>query len=441
MSLQQKKKSSFSKAPGLDGIKSIMLKKMSDTFFNIIAKTFNWCLKNGYFPKIFKTAKVLPILKPGKDAKSPKSYRPISMLNALDKVFEKIILKRLNEFTENNGILLNEQFGFRKDHSTVHQVKRIVNFITKNKSNRQSTGVVFLDIEKAFDSIWHNGLIYKLKMFGYPIYLQKIINSFLKDRLFIVNIDSEASTERKILAGVPQGSVLSPTLYSIYTSDFKILKDHSAALYADDTAIITKGKVSNAIIKKMKRALIHAQKFFVKWKIKINEAKTQAIIFPYNKSPKRAPNNAISLHGSEIPLLDSVKYLGIVLDKKLTFKHHVLEARNKAIRCGRALFPLLNHKSTLNCKNKILLYKMCIRPIMTYGCQVWNTRCAKTYFKSLQIIQNKNLKIIYNLPRRYSTVCLHRNYKEDMFEAVTRKLTQRFEDRNRSSNFDLIRNL
>ena len=123
---------------------------MSNLFVSTLTTIFNWCLRNGYFPKQFKTAKVIPILKKGKDKKSAKNYRPISMLNGLDKIFEKIILNGLNEYTEENNILSKEQFGFRKDHSTIHQVKRIVNMITMNKNQRRSTGVVFLDIEKAF---------------------------------------------------------------------------------------------------------------------------------------------------------------------------------------------------------------------------------------------------------------------------------------------------
>ena len=106
------------------------------------------------------------------------------MLNCLDKVFEKIVLQRINEYTETNNIIQNERFGFRKEHSTVHQVKRIVNFISNNKS----TGIVLLDVEKGFDSIWHNGLIFKLNKFGYPIYLQKMVQSFLSERSFVVNI-------------------------------------------------------------------------------------------------------------------------------------------------------------------------------------------------------------------------------------------------------------
>ena len=100
------------------------------------------------------------------------------MLNLLDKVFEIIILKTLNQYTEENGILQREKLGFRKYHSTLLQLKRIVNLIQDNKSKKWGTGVVFLDIEKVFDSIRHYGLIYKLEKFVYPVYLQKLIKSF-----------------------------------------------------------------------------------------------------------------------------------------------------------------------------------------------------------------------------------------------------------------------
>ena len=125
------------------------------------------------------------------------------------------MLQSRNEYTETNNIIKNEQFGFRKEHSTVHQVKRIVNFISNNKSTRKRTGLVLLDVEKAFDSIWHNGLIFKLNKFGYPIYLQKMVQSFLSERSFVVNIGTEYSSPHNIPAGVPQGSVLSQ-IFNLY---------------------------------------------------------------------------------------------------------------------------------------------------------------------------------------------------------------------------------
>lgn len=183
------------------------------------------------------------------------------------------------------------------------------------------------------------------------------------------------------------------------------------------------------------------RKYFDTWKIKINESKTQAIIFPYNKSPKRTPTINLCANGTIIPFKHEIKYLGLILDKKLTFRQHVQYACEKAIKCGRALYPLLNRRSALNLKNKILLYKMCIRPIMSYSCQVWFHKTARSHTKKMQIIQNKNLKIIHKLPPRFSTKMLHRNFGHKMFSSFVKELTLTFNNKCRMSNYETIRNL
>lgn len=429
------------KAPGFDNIHNTILKNMSPLFFNALADIFNSFMSKGIFPDIFKKAKVIPIQKNGKDPKLPNSYRPISLLSALAKLFEKIIYNRLITHTENNNIIHCKQFGFRREHSTVHQIKRVINIVEHNKAARKSTGVVLLDIEKAFDSIWHNGVVFKLNKLAYPIYLQKLIQNFLRNRTFFVSIENSTSSLRNIPAGLPQGSILSPILYSIYTSDIKIKRNHDAAFYADDSAILCSGKLSNAIIKQLAASLEHINKYFNKWKIKINRGKTQAILFPFNKSPKRIPNIPLQIQGNSIEIKKSIKYLGVILDSKLTFKEHVLNACEKATRCGRALFPLLNRKSKLNLKNKLMLYRMCIRPIMTYACQAWYRKTAACHIKKLQIIQNKNLKIIHNLGWRHSTHHLHSHYGHNTINMVMRLLTLSFDERCRRSNYDIIRNL
>lgn len=258
---------------------------------------------------------------------------------------------------------------------------------------------------------------------------------------FVVSIDNMLSNDRQIPAGLPQVSVLSPTLYSIYISDITIPRNHEMAFYADDSAFICSGKVSNAIVKRMEDSLELALKYFDKWKIKVNNSKTQAIIFPYNRSLKRIPTRHVYSGGVLIPLGDSVKYLGVILDKKLSFKQHLEYICEKAVRCGKALYSLLNRRSKLNFKNKILLYKMCIRPIMTYACQVWFFKASRTYRKKLQVIQNKNLKIIHGLNPRYSTNLLHSNFGHVMIESFARELTLSFNEKCRTSTYGIIRNL
>lgn len=428
------------KAPGIDGIQNILLKKLPFRALILITKIFNGCIKIGYFPSTFKLAKVVPIPKPGKDQKLTTSYRPISLLSCLGKVFEKILYVRLNTFATANNIIAKEQFGFRPQHSTTHQVKRVVNHVKLNKRNRKSTGLILLDIEKAFDSVWHNGLVYKLNAFGTPVYLLKLIKSFVSDRSFLVAINGSHSSARKIPAGVPQGSVLSPILYSLYISDFKTPRNCNVSFYADDTGLMAVAKHTKTIIKRLHDGLKSCDKYMQKWKIQLNTSKTQAILFPFNKSPKRKQTTPLIFKGEEIKFTSTVTYLGLDLDDKQTHKAHINKTSDKATKVFRSLYPLLAKKSKLSQVNKNILFKCMIRPILTYGCPVWHS-AAQTHIKKLQIIQNKCLKLINKLPWRYSTRQLHQDTKYDTIKNHMQKLNQRFDDSCTNSDFELIRAL
>lgn len=428
------------KAPGLDGILNLFMKKLPEIGYIFLKNIFNACLKLSYFPSSFKCAKVVAIHKRGKDPRLTSSYRPISLLSCIDKIFEKLILSRINVYVAENNLINKEQFGFRHQHSTVHQIKRITNMIKRNKQQRLSTGIILMDIEKAFDSIWHDGLIYKLKNYGFPLYIVKIIKSFLAERSFKVFINNTMSSVRNIPAGVPQGAVLSPTLYSLYVADFSPRRGTDIALYADDLALLAKGKVSNAIVGKLKKSLDSCIKYYNKWKIKINTDKTQAILFPFNRSPKRVPSIPLRDGNNIIKFDDTVKYLGVYLDKKLTYKKHIDHAVDKAMKCFRALYPILNKKSKLNANNKIIIYKTVIRPILLYGSFVWG-KAAKTHIKKMQVVQNKALKIIFKLPRLYRTRDLHLNYSQQTIKDVIDTQNLLFSDRCRNSEYDLINHL
>ena len=225
---------------------------------------------------------------------------------------------------DNNNIINNIQFGLREVHSTTHQVKRVVNLIQSNKNRRFSTGILLLCVEKAFDSNWHNELLFKLCKMKCPMYIVKLIQSFLAERFFVVVVDGQKSSPNPVPAGVPQGFVLSPLWYSLYTHDFKPSIHSDVAFYADDSAFLCSGKVSNTIIMRLQESLKQTAKYFTKWKIKINDSKIQGIIFPFNKSPKRIPTRRLLMQNNEVVILDKIKYLGITLDKYLTYKAHMV---------------------------------------------------------------------------------------------------------------------
>ena len=161
----------------------------------------------GNFPSSWKIAKVIPIAKKGKDNMQLNSYRPISLLPHISKIAEIIIKNRILSFVNANKLLVDGQFGFRCGHSTVDQLARLVNALTSNFNDKLHTGALLLDIEKAFDTVWQYGLIYKLIMYNFPRYLILLLNSYLQNRNIFVELNNVASKLYSLHAGVPQGSV------------------------------------------------------------------------------------------------------------------------------------------------------------------------------------------------------------------------------------------
>ncbi|KAG4068987.1 hypothetical protein HA402_005648 [Bradysia odoriphaga] len=393
------------KAPGIDGIPNVLLKKLPIDAKKFITKMINSCIDECYFPEHFKKAKVTSILKPQKDPKSAVSYRPISLLSSIGKIFERIIYAKLSGFLTEDSVIQAKQFGFRPGHSTVHQIKRIINIINANKTSRKSTGMVLIDMEKAFDSVWHDGLLFKLEKVGTPSYLIKIISSFLKDRSFTVCVNGAESSPKSVPAGLAQGSVISPLLYAVYTSDLRVPLSCESGYYADDTAILSSAKQSNTIIKNLSDTLSKIHKYFVKWKIKINCDKTQAILFKFNQSSRRTPSRDLYFNGSLISFKTEVTYLGMVIDHKLNFTRQIESCRTKALNSFKALYPLLCRNSLLSTESKLTLYKCIIRPKMTYASPVW-IGTSRTNHNKLKVTQNKILKCIHNVPRMFPTVAL-----------------------------------
>ncbi|CAD6232842.1 GSCOCG00007009001-RA-CDS, partial [Cotesia congregata] len=220
-------------------------------------------------------AAVLAFQKPGKDKLFPQNYRPISLLPTLSKIYEVVILNRIKTFENDNQILIGEQFGFRERRSTVHQLARITDYISTNFNINKSTAMTLLDMEKAFDTVWHKGLIYKLITLKFPTYLIKLINCYLTNRHFRVNFNNTLSNLQPSVAGVPQGSILGPTLFLYYINDLPKNEKTNTALFADDTAIYVASWNKKQAIKHLQERLDNIANFFDKWKLKLNNTKTE----------------------------------------------------------------------------------------------------------------------------------------------------------------------
>lgn len=300
--------------------------------------------------------------------------------------------------------------------------------------------MILIDMEKAFDTVWHDGLIHKLSKFGTPIYLIKLIASFLRGRSFVVDVNGKKSSPKTMPAGLAQGSVLSPLLWTVYTSDLKIPPNCAAGYYADDTALTSSAKSSNKIIRSLSIGLERLHNYFTKWRIKINCDKTQAILFKYNRSKKRKPTVSIMFNGLVVPLLKEVNYLGVTFDEAINFSANTESLTTKAMNCFKALYPLIHSRSKLSTTNKMILYKTVIRPKITYASSVW-FGMSQSNMSKLQVTQNKILKSIHGLPRRFPTRILHEISRIDMVKDYVNRQSENFFSKCSSSNYRLIRRL
>lgn len=424
------------KAPGEDGIQNITLKMLPRKAVVYITYIYNACIKNRYYPDSWKTATVLAFPKSGKDVSKPENYRPISLLCTLSKIFERIIHKKLKtEMLED--LSQKEQFGFKSQHSTTQQLTRITEKITKAFNTKKSVGMILLDIQKAFDTVWHNGLVYKLITMGVPDYLVALIKSYLTNRKFKVKINEDYSDEKKCSAGVPQGSIIGPTLFNAYIKDLPLTENTEIALYADDTAICATSTLPSAIVRKLQTAINKMFKYYSKWKIKININKCEAIYFTQRK---RRPITNIQYENQQIAWKRNVKYLGLTLDEKLTWKEHI-DNNIKTAKIGMIkLLPLINPESTLKQELKLLLYNQVIRPALTYGATVWGT-AAKSHMNKLQIAQNKFLRLIC-LRRRCTPIKeLHENINQQTIEEYIIKGAKRFYEKSQYHHNEEIQKL
>ncbi|GBL89240.1 RNA-directed DNA polymerase from mobile element jockey [Araneus ventricosus] len=361
--------------------------------------------------------------KPGKDPKFPQSYRPISLLSSLGKIFEKVLQKRINSYCDSSNIIPKEQFGFRAQHSTIHQLLRVTNSITEGMNNKFYTVGIFLDIQKAFDQVWHDGLIYKLIQLNFPKYLINILKSFLENRTFRVVIHGETSNMGVNKAGTPQGSVLNPILYSIFTSDFPSHPRTITCLFADDSAVLAQGTTIKYILRTLQSFLVSLEEWLTKWRIAVNTDKTKAIIFRKGCTNFNPTN--LELFDETIEWVTEVKYLGLIIDNKLTFRQHISYLKEKFWAKIYLCLPLIGRNSSLSLENKLILFKQVLRPILTYAAPIWGL-AAPSNRKKVQTLQNKLLRIIVNAPWFIRNSVIHSDLQIESIEDHIQKLSRKF---------------
>lgn len=386
------------KAPGVDGITNRAIKNLPSAGITQIVKIVNSIFSFQYFPDQWKISKIIVLPKSGKP-RLPEFTRPISLLSGLSKIAEKIIYSRLWNSVET--IIPEIQFGFVSQRSSTYALMRLTNKLKSAKLRRKVSAAAFLDVQKAFDSVWHEGLISKFIKANVPSALTYLIQSYLTNRSFFISIDNSVeSSTKKIAAGVPQGSVLGPLLYLIFTHDVPSPStyDTNIQVFADDTVIYCSSYSASKCSERIQHYLNELSDYFEKWNITLNLTKTQLIYFyPTRRfSNKLKAATSVKIREKEIEPVKSAKYLGITIDGNLCFGFHITNLRQEAAIAFKHLYPVLAWKSGLDSNNKLLVYKLYIRPIIMYAAPAWFDLVSPSHLNKLQVIQNKAMRFVFN---------------------------------------------
>ena len=349
------------KATGPDGISSRMLKETSGAIADSLTELLNKSFEMGQVPKIWKEANLCPIFK--KDDKTLVSnYRPISLLSCVGKIQERVVYQHLYKYLKENQLLTWKNSGFKELDSAINQLLYITDKIHKAIEAGKEICLVFLDVSKAFDRVWHSGLLHKARCMGIEGRLFDWLCDYLKDRKIRVVLNGQKSEWRNTTAGVPQGSILGPLLFLIFVNDITEGIESDIHLFADDTSLLEIIDNYNDSIAKMNRDLERLSTWADRWLVTFNAAKT--VYLKVSRKINATPKPALKLKGENIKEVASHKHLGLTFNDSHTWTNHIENLVTKAAKCV-GLLRRICCEVPRECLET--LYKSMILPILEYG--------------------------------------------------------------------------
>lgn len=381
-------------AVGYDNISTKFCNYIKEPLCHIIAKLINKCIIDGKFPQNLKIAKVTPIFKNGNNM-HVNNYRPISVITTFSKIFEKIMYQRLENHLIVNKVINQSQFGFCVGSSTLAATSELVTNIKSNLDLGFITACIFIDLKKAFDSVNHKILVNKICGLSITNTNLKLIESYLQNRKQFVKIDNGQSEEQNIRHGVPQGSLLGPLFFNFFINDIFLLDLFgSMIMYADDISVTYKSKSVEDLQNQMRTDVKKINSWMETNLLKINETKTKYIIFETRNKKIDVTSCVVSLNGHIIEQVSYFKYLGLWIDKRLNWEHHISTIKDKIRKTNFILYQM---KHILPAKAKFMIFHSHIMSSVRYLLPIWGTASC-TRLTEIHRLLNKSLKTIKNLP-------------------------------------------
>jgi len=376
-------------AAGLDGLKPDIIKTVYPAFVQPLLHVLNQSFIQGIFPDELKSACVTPIFKGG-DKMLVKNYRPVSVLPVFSKIFERVMYNRLMRYLEKHNILYQYQFGFKKNHSTYMALTLLIDKILNALDNNEHVLGLYLDFAKAFDTVDHNILLTKLLHYGVRGTMFKWFKSYLSKRTQIVKYNNTVSSPLFIKCGVPQGSILGPILFLLYINDLSTISDGLFTLmFADDTNMFIQGKDITQMEMSMNNEIEHIVEWLHCNKLSLNVDKTHTMLFTNNKKMYGRRNN-VCIEGVMIETVSQTKFLGVIIDNKLSWKEHISYISNKI---SKGIGVIRKVKDLLNKDTLRTLYYTFIYPYLTYCNLIWG-RAANVHLSRLFLLQKRIIRVI-----------------------------------------------
>lgn len=379
-----------SSSAGIDLVPSKLLKQNAEVIVPKLTTALNVSMDVGVFPDNLKKARITPIYKKGHKNKAD-NYRPISILSALSKPFEKIIHDRLASFFSNHNLISKNQFGFQPRSNTTSATVSLINNIQSNIDQRRTCSAIFVDVSKAFDCVPHDVLLLKLDRYGVRGNAHTLIESYLSNRKQIVEINGHRSSEKVINYGVPQGSILGPLLFIIYINDiFDLPLRGTLQLYADDAVLVYSSDNIDQLYVDMQHDLNLINQWFFHNGLTVNASKTKYLIF---SSTDRFSNIGyeLNLGNDQIERVNSISYLGLTIQQNLKWNKHVENIHSKLTKF---LGMLRRCSFMLPFKERKCLYYAHVHSQITYLNIIWQNAPGYVINK-IAVTLNKFMRIIF----------------------------------------------